>query len=248
MAALPTKLKKDSIIEAIFDVRFTCDDVPELVIGKLAGNPTWNAFPAQQLPTANIPAAMRRMDANMQYLPVLERRSTDNKQIIRIGDRAISFHRAKPYPDWPIFGPELHDMMKFLLDRAQLANLGVARFGLRYVNAFTEKDHGVKAIADLNLRISIGNKPLELPINLNFRRDYPDNKQAVVRITSRELVQAADPPDLCALVDIDVATPSGFKSDGRDAHDWIEAAHEVEKTEYFGLYTDEMKDRLIERL
>jgi uncharacterized protein (TIGR04255 family) len=246
MAALPTKLKKDSIIEAIFDVRFTCDDVPELVIGKLAGNPTWNAFAAQQLPAANIPAAMRRMDANMQYLPVLERRSADNKQIVRIGDRVISFHRARPYPDWPTFGPELHDMMKFLLNDSQLGNFSVDRFGLRYVNAFTEKDHGIKGIADLNLRISVSDERLDLPINLNFRRDYSENKQVIVRVTSPELVQAPDPPDLCALVDIDVATPAGFKSDGRDAHDWIEEAHEVEKTEYFALYTDAMKHRLIE--
>jgi uncharacterized protein (TIGR04255 family) len=85
-----------------------------------------------------------------------------------------------------------------------------------------------------------------VPLNLNYLRIRSEQHHIIVRIASKEFVQNPA-TNLSAIVDIDVFTPSGFISaDTKDAKKWLSAAHEFLKEEFFGLLTEELKEKLVE--
>jgi hypothetical protein len=71
---LPTKLKHDAIVEAAFEARIDADpaSVPEILFGRLADTAEWRGFTQRRLPTADIPAALRRADPNLRYQPAID--------------------------------------------------------------------------------------------------------------------------------------------------------------------------------
>lgn len=72
MTRVPKKLKNDSIVDAICELRFDCKELreaPELVVGFLASNSAWRGFERQKLPAADIPEQIRTTDPNLQNQP-----------------------------------------------------------------------------------------------------------------------------------------------------------------------------------
>src|SRR5262245_58805243 len=118
MARIPHKLKIDPIAEALWEVRFASNDIPEVVVGKLASREEWRSFKSQRLPAADIPAALRETDPQLSTQPTLQLQSGDDRRLVKIGSRVISYHALRPYPGWQIFEPELVRMCKIFLWRA----------------------------------------------------------------------------------------------------------------------------------
>jgi uncharacterized protein (TIGR04255 family) len=107
-------------------------------------------------------------------------------------------------------------------------------------------NHSVRGAKTLNFNVAVAGAPLDAPLNLNYLRIRGEQHRAIVRIASKEFVQ--NPAvNLSALVDIDVFTPADFSSaDVNQARDWVSKAHEFLKEEFFGLLTDELKQKLME--
>ena len=243
---LPKKLTTDTIVEALLEVQFETSELSELAIGRLAAFPQWQRYPAVALPASNIPAALRRADPNMGRLPILEKREAGSAEFGRIGDRAISLHRQRPYSGWENFGPKCHELLSFVY-ASGLADLKVTRLGLRYVNAFTEKDHGIKSLSELELTMAVGPDQLGARAMLYFERRSHEDMIAQVKIASKELIANPTPNDLAVFVDVDVILPpeaGGLNEEA--AHQWLERAHTQEKIQYFSLYTKDMMKRLVE--
>lgn len=239
------QLKPDSIFESLLEIRFASDDIPEIIVGKLAALPTWSAFGATQLPIAQMPLAFRRTDPNLAFLPTLERKSDDGKILVRIGERVLSFHRMAPYPSWGVFGAEIMATLDMLYD-AGLANFKISRFGLRYVNTFTLKDHGIRGVNDLNIQIAIGKDPLNDPYVLSIRHAEQGDIEADVRLAAKELVANPQPADQTAFLDLDFHTPENFEcTDLATAKSWVERAHEELDKLFLRMLTDETKERLL---
>lgn len=245
MALPPKKLKKDAIEEALFEVRFSTSDYPEYVLGKLSSTKQWSKHIRTQLPLANIPATMREADQNLRNQPVLEFRAKDGSHTIRLGERVLSFHSLKPYPGWKTFRRQLTSLSKLLFS-SSFKNLAIERLGLRYVNFFKKRDHGVSGTSDLNFSVLIDSKTLSCPMNLNYQKPHGRDYLVIVKISSRELITPV-PEDLTAFVDIDVFTPEKFSAKtAAELNAWLDRAHEIEKLEFFNLFTKPMLKTLVE--
>ena len=163
--------------------------------------------------------------------------------MIKIGVNVFSFHRLAPYPGWAAFKPEIDESLNFLF--GSFNEFKATRLGFRYVNIFTEEDHGVGSPRSLNFAVSVAGQELTEPQNLNYQRGRSDRHIVQVRVASPEFVSS--PRQIQVLVDLDVFTPGGVETiDAGAARDWIEEAHTYEKEEFFMLFTEEMMQRLVE--
>jgi uncharacterized protein (TIGR04255 family) len=244
MIKIPQKLKKDGIFQAIFDVRFTSRDLPEVVVGRLAGHGHWKGWDVQRLPVADIPATIRHQDPNLQFQPLFELREKSGLRLVRISDRAFSCHALPPYPGWTAWEPELKADIDLLHN--SLDDFVATRLGLRYINALTP-EHLVSDTSDLRVSVRVADAPLAGPLILNYQRDCDAEHMAIVRIASREFVTNPVPADLTAIIDVEVYTPAGFTSKSpQQATAWLGLAHTQLKEEFFRLFSDELLERLLE--
>jgi uncharacterized protein (TIGR04255 family) len=242
MASLPRKLKKDPIAEAIFDIHFTCRDLPEVVVGLLASH--WKGFTAQRLPVAEIPQAIRKVDPNFQYQPLMELRRSGHPRVVKIGEQVLSYHALAPYPGWSQWNPELIEVIDFVF--STFDGVVATRLGLRYVNALTQ-DHFISDISSLNFTVSVGGTALDVPLNLNYLTKDGEHREALIRVASRQFVTNPGSVDLLALIDVDVFTPKDFESsDPSKAKNWLVDAHEFEKREFFRLFDEKLIRKLRE--
>ena len=241
---LPEKLTPDAIVEAIVEVRFEYDDPsPEVLIGRLADATEWQKFPQRRLPTADIPATLRRADPGLRYQPALDLTSEDIPITVRIGPQSLAYSRRAPYPGWSVFGSEVKRAIAILFEKAR--NPNVTRLGLRYINALQSDLHGVLGFQDLNLTISVAGKPLAESVNLNFRTSVMADSLCFARLATPDLAQGNIPENTTVIVDLDVFTDDPYKTSEESAViAWLDAAHEAEKIAFFGLLTSETIARL----
>ena len=248
MPRLPHKLRVDTIAEALCEFRFSSTEsvqLPELVLGKLASAQPWSEFAKVRLPTSEFPASLRALDLNLKYQPSLELRSTNGLALVKIGEWVLSVHRLAPYPGGDDFETEIVQAVEVLF--ASLQGLRIDRIGLRYINVFTHEEHGVTGISDLNQSISVAGEPMVSPVNLNYIKACDIGHTALVRIATPEFVGGPIAKPFTVLVDVDVHTPSNFSCiDAKQAKDWVTAARIAEKEVFFSLFTERLRESLVE--
>jgi uncharacterized protein (TIGR04255 family) len=244
MTRIPRRLKNDPIVEALFELRFTSTDIAEVILGKLASCEEWRNSGIQRLPLADVPAAIRENDPNLAYQPVLQVNHREGTRLIKIGPRMLSYHALPPYPGWPVFEPELWSSTQHVF--GVLKDVIATRFGFRYINLLT-KEHLIEGISSLNIDVRLAGDMLTSPLNLNYQRSRAAKHNSIVRVASIEFVQNPS-PGLTALVDVDIFTPTDFRSnDAAEARVWIDEAHKFLKEEFFTLLPDSIIDQLEER-
>lgn len=139
MAKSPTKLKKDGIIEALFEVRFATSIIPEMFVGRLAADIASMApqMALERMPIADLPAPMRRADPNLAYQPTLQLKSTAGLRVGRVGDNVVSWHLLAPYAGWAVFKPEILQLLE--RTKKSIDDIRIARAGFRYLNFLGER-------------------------------------------------------------------------------------------------------------
>ena len=105
----------------------------------------------------------------------------------------------------------------------------------------------MSGVQDLNYSIKLAGDTLRDPQNISYRRNRSDQHIVQIRIASPDYVTASTKRNIAALFDLDVFTPDDWEKDKKKSvKDWIVAAHDYEKEEFFKLFTDKMKNQLIE--
>ena len=51
--SLPKKLKKDAILESLFEIQFDTSEIQEVLIGRISSADIWKKFTTNRLPIAN---------------------------------------------------------------------------------------------------------------------------------------------------------------------------------------------------
>lgn len=231
---LPRKLKHDAITEAIFELRFETQTLPEVLFGQLASYPPLKKYQQRRLPAYNLPAPLRSADINLRFQPIFELVAHDSKLLIRIGPHVLSYHQMAPYSGWVSFHRDLLEVLRQFFSYA--ADLQVRRLGLRYINSLIPAKHKVQSLRDLDLSITIAGESVQGNVNLNFSREVGDNTKTTVRIATPDFVEGIIPEGANLLIDVDVYTPDKFKSnDITDVESWMISAHDIEKEEFFHL-------------
>lgn len=239
---LPNKLKHDGIVEALLELRFESDTIPEVFLGRIIDHQYWRGFQQRRLPAYEIPAQLRHVVPNVRYAPIIELIGPDEKAALRFGPSVLSYHRTRPYVGWTNFKPELERVVETLFETTE--NISVNRLGFRYLNVLTPTLHQINSIADLDLKLTIANDELSTNVNVNLTTSVSTNSSCTVRIATKEFVQGV-PLDTSVFIDVDVFTNEGFStSDKAVVNAWVADAHAQEKTEFFHLFTPASGRRL----
>lgn len=243
--SLPKKLRNDAIVEAVLELRFEAKGLAEVFFGRFIDHSNWEGWQQRQLPAYNIPAQFRSLDPNVQYAPVIELVGADSKALLRIGPSVVSFHRQAPYVGWKKFRPELEKVITALFETNR--DVTVKRLGLRYLNSLRPELHGVSALTDLDVKMTVSDEAIIGSANLNFMTTLGNESTCIVRIATPDFLAGKIPPDTSVFIDVDVYTDEGFRTTSkRTVNDWIEFAHTEEKAEFFRLFRQEMIDKLQE--
>jgi len=242
---LPKKLKCDAIVEALLELRFESQLLPDIFIGRFADRENWQGWAQNLLPAYNLPPQLRTIDPNVQYLPTIELVHNDGTRVLRIGPSVVSYHRKAPYVGWEKFKPELEQATAALFESAKDAV--IKRLGLRYMNSLRPNLHGIAGLTDLDVKMTVSEDSITKAANLNFTMQFDKQSACTVRIATPEFVMGVLPADTSVYIDVDVYTNEGFATkDKKDVDEWVEFAHAQEKTEFFHLFTQSTIDKLRE--
>jgi len=245
--SLPKKLKNDAILEAVLEIRFEPDPslIAEVIFGRIADVDEWRQFRQARLPTADIPAPIRRADPGLRYQPSIELTSPDGGISVRVGPQVVMYSRRGNYSGWGVFGKALERVIDHLYQ--VIPNVHVSRIGLRYINALRSDLHGINDIDDMDISISVAGTKTSKSLNLNFRTTTGTNLETMSRIASVDLAQGSIPENATVIVDIDVYTGESFQAKSTaDVRAWLANAHETEKQHFFNALGKKATERLRE--
>jgi uncharacterized protein (TIGR04255 family) len=242
MSMLPQKMTPDGIHEALVEVRFKSQAVPELTFAKLLSVAASFApgSTVERLPLADLPTPIRRGDPALAHQPTMQIRFP-NGRLIRLGEDVVSYHALRPYPGWETFQPEIEQAVKMAADRT--TGVVITGLGFRYLNLL-DPQHAISGFQDLNLLVEVGGRTIKAPMNLNYQM-RAKNMTATLRIASPEFVQGNVSRDFKALIDIDVRSHEDDVPQGKDEIiAWIESAHAFLKEQFFSLFKPEVLSKL----
>lgn len=134
MQKLPVRLKKDPILEAIFEVRFrgTVPAVAEVLQGALYPS-LKDRFPnVQRTAIGNLalPSELLEGDSSLRYQPRLILRG--DQLSVFIGDHAVALMCPRPYVGWKSFLPLILELLGYVKGTGVVGE--PERFSLKYIN------------------------------------------------------------------------------------------------------------------
>jgi uncharacterized protein (TIGR04255 family) len=242
---LPKKLKKDAVVEAICEIRFEVNEIPEVIIGTITKRDQFKSYEKKRLSVADIPVPIRLNDPQLKYQALVELKSNNTKYSIKVGSNALSIHLYQPYPGWETFYKEIEETFKPLF--GEFAGLKVNRIGLRYLNALTAADHLIADIEDLQLKIQVDTQPIGKQYNINYKKLFNNKFETLVRVASLDFIAGSIPEKATCFIDIDVRTLENYSTDTFDEiTQWLVEAHECEKIAFFELLGPDVIEKIKE--
>ena len=202
-AAMPKKLKKEPIIDAIFEFRFNsvvpaASVLPGILFGKLLGEKT-----IEKLPAAQLPEQIRNADPNLQFAPLT--RINCGKFVYLFSDRSMAIGCKKPYPGWTAFKSAILAAIEHIKDHGIVSS--VQRYGLKYVDMIPV-DSSTDAASLVVLGLAVGKSSLTGKEIFQVRVEIPNGKITnVVQIISKAVAAFPDGTTKEGLIiDIDTVT------------------------------------------
>jgi uncharacterized protein (TIGR04255 family) len=158
MNAIPRRLRKDPILEAVAEFRFKPAQsqsasaiLPGLLFPKVR-----DRFPTlKALSTTQIPPSMRSADENLRYAPLYH--LVGDKKILIIGDRSLAISVEAPYPGWSNFRELITSVWSQAADSGVIGD--VERVSVKYVNLI-EAARGTDHFNLTSVSVTLGEKRL----------------------------------------------------------------------------------------
>jgi len=196
---LPTKLKKEPLLDAVFEIRFSSkvpasSILPGILFNNLSGEKI-----IEQQPAAQLPKQMRDVDPNLQFAPLI--RIQWKEYILLIGDRNVAIACKMPYPGWTKFKNAIIQVVKILSEVETIES--IQRYSLKYVDLIPFSNLK-EQVSSVNLHIRLGDHVLEKEV-FQLRIEIPQDEFInAVQILSSALVTTQDKTTKQGLiVDID---------------------------------------------
>ncbi|MGE1083080.1 TIGR04255 family protein [Pseudomonas shirazensis] len=147
---LPSKLAREPMIEAVFEMRFESSApvaamLPGILYSKLNGS-----LSMEQLPPHALPKEMRDADPNFLHVP-LTKCSWGNYWIL-IGDRIFSVASKLPYAGWADFLQKIQMAYGVVLDTGMITT--VSRCSIKYVDILDSIP--LSPVDCFNMELSVG--------------------------------------------------------------------------------------------
>ncbi len=181
---LPTKLRNEPLIDAIFEVRFIGSMpasviLPGIFFGKLPGQKI-----IENLPIAQIPKPLRDADQNLKFAAISK--IDWDAYFINVGDFSLSVSCKYPYPGWSKFRDAIAQAIE-ILDSAGIVET-VERYSLKYIDLFPATTNREK-VSMLNMKVMIADHELkEEPFQMRMEISKDELIHAVQIVSSANAV------------------------------------------------------------
>lgn len=172
MNSIPTRLKKEPLIEAIWQAQFEPQD--GLPVGDLLPGILYSALKVDhpnlqlhRLPTADIPAQVAQFDPNLRFTAKYRMEEPGSPFLFQVGDRIVTMNCRKPYSGWSAF----KERILKLVDVIESSNLVPTpmRHSLRYIDLLSlDPAPSLKAL-QANFQIgqwSLDNQPIQMRVEI----------------------------------------------------------------------------------
>jgi uncharacterized protein (TIGR04255 family) len=228
---LPTKIDPCPIVEVILEIRFVTSESWRTLPGLLFAH-IRDRYPEQKdLPLAQFPEEIRRLEPAFTYQPLVQFLSPDF--LIRFGPRVVSLvTKPNQYPGWAAFEKEMTRLL------TQLQKIGFIsegeRLGVRYINFFN-----FDIFEKLLLEVTTVGKRLagaELSIASVLRRPP---LTARLQVVNSAILGTGDGVRRGSVLDVDVWLRSLDFDLFQDGLAKFGEAHQFEKQIFFGLLKPE---------
>ena len=197
MTKLPSVLRKDIIIEAIFEVRFEPNLPNEAIFGAIYPivNKKFKDMQHIPLPILQVPEVVRNSDIQFKY-QAFNRLQKDGFSI-SIGPRVVSFSVIKPYIGWSKWKPSILNILNEISD-GNIIKI-IEGTGLRYLN-FIEKD----IYPFINAEVKIINTTVK-PISTSIRTEIAEGDYIkILQLANNASINERGQNKSGSLIDIDI--------------------------------------------
>ena len=151
---IPIRLTKDSILEAIFEIRFDAlANAADLLTGLMFN--TFSEFKdtaPERLASVNIPKELLQTEPQFKYSPRVKLRK-DNFNIL-IGDHSLGMAIAAPYNGWEVFSGQIEKMLSAVKETGIIKK--TERFAIKYLNV-VEFEGLEQQFESVNFNATLGN-------------------------------------------------------------------------------------------
>ncbi len=229
---LPSKLKKEPIIDALFEMRFTSATsassiVPGWLFSKLSGEKTIERLPAEQIPKQFLDS-----DPNLRFAPLV--RLQWGKFAILVGDRSLAVACKMPYPGWSEFKPVILEVITAMKEIGIVQ--AVHRFSMKYIDLIPASTLAEQVFA-IRGTIELGNHVLQQETFM-LRIDIPkDDMLHIVQVSSSASAKLFDGSTREGVV-VDIDTIFDLKNPDfayllTGLPDQLESLHSANKAMFF---------------
>lgn len=230
MNALPKRLRKEPIIEAIWQAQFDSgpgigDVLPGILFTELRkSHPT---LQLRRLPSADIPAAIAQIDPNLRFTPKMLMEEPGGSFIWQVGDRVITLNCRRPYAGWARFKDAVLAYTRIVEGSGLISQ--PQRHSLRYIDLLTEE------LADdlsvLKVGMNIGDAVIRNRAQMRVELPHADCLH-VVQIATGAQVNLSGPPLAGTIVDMETL-PTTPPSDWEAVRATLDALHDYSKELFF---------------
>ena len=211
---LPIKLKREPLIDALFEMRFTgatsaSSILPGVLFSNLPGEKT-----IERLPTEQVPKPIRDSDPNLRFAPIV--RLHWDKFSISVGDRSLGVGCKMPYPGWETFKPAILKVVN-VLKEIGVVHL-IHRFSMKYIDLIPANNLADQ-ISAINGTVVLG-KHMLTQENFSLRMEIPEERMLhVVHVTSSATATMQDQSTLEGII-VDIDTIASLEN--LDFAHWLE--------------------------
>jgi len=171
MNSLPKRLKKEPLIEVIWQAQFDDsqgfgDVLPGILFNEL--RKSGRNLQLHRLPSADIPVSIAQIDPNLRFAPKMLMEERGGAFIWQVGDQVITLNCRKPYVGWDRFKETVTELTR-IVESSQIIP-SPQRHSLRYIDLL--RDEMAADLAALKLTLKLGDR--EIRERIQMRLEIPD--------------------------------------------------------------------------
>lgn len=228
--SMPKRLKKEPLIEAIWQVQFEIPGVGNLLPGILYAaliekHPN---LQIQRLPIADIPDVVVQADPNMRYAAKIRIEDASGVFLWQIGDRVVTLNCHKPYVGWDVFREAIVSLIR-VIEGSKLVSQPL-RHSLRYIDLLTLDEAPNLSALQLKMEIGAGavfNRPLQMRVEL-----FDEYLTHILQIATPAQVQLPEGIRTGTILDLETFSVD-VPGDWDAVRNEIDALHEHSKRMFF---------------
>ena len=241
MENLPKRLAKDTIMEVIFELRFTSSTnaMANILLGLLVQEFSSDYPSVERLGISEIPAEFVEKNPKLRYAH--HYKLVGANYALHIGENVVSVSCKRPYRGWDDYKAKINELLDFIKNTTLIDK--PERFSLKYTNVVpTEND---TSLDDFRAEVSLGEFDCS-NYSLGLRAEITlDGFQNLIQLTTGVNASIAGGEEIKGVVfDIDTIHMGGYKDFWKEIPDLLENCHKTEKKVFFGLLQPETIKRL----